>query len=109
MATARTRPHSWRRCCAPPAFRLTWRFSARGPGPDVNSDLPGMNEFDHAIVYVPPPAGGGEPLWIDATAEYSQVGTLPSMDQGRLALIIAEGTTALTPTPEARPEDDLLS
>jgi tetratricopeptide (TPR) repeat protein len=80
-----------------------------GPGRDVNPDLPGMNEFDHAIVYVPPPAGGGEPLWIDATAEYSQVGTLPSMDQGRLALIIADGTTALTPTPEAKAEDDQLT
>ena len=79
-----------------------------GPGVDVNPDLPGMNEFDHAIVYVPASAGS-EPLWIDATAEYSQVGTLPSMDQGRLALIIADGTTALTATPEAKPEDDLLT
>ncbi|HEY3626757.1 MAG TPA: DUF3857 domain-containing protein [Terracidiphilus sp.] len=79
-----------------------------GPGMDVNPDLPGMNEFDHAIVYVPAPPGG-EPLWIDATAEYSQVGALPSMDAGRRALIIAERTTALTPTPEARPEDDQLT
>ena len=80
-----------------------------GPGPDVNPDLPGMNEFDHAIVYVPAPAAGGDPLWIDATAEYAQVGTLPSMDEGRLALIIAEGTTALTATPQAKPEDDQLT
>jgi len=38
-----------------------------GPGLDVNPDLPGMNEFDHAIVYLPA-APGAEPLWIDATA-----------------------------------------
>lgn len=79
-----------------------------GPGLDVNPDLPGMNEFDHAIVYVPAPAAG-EPLWIDATADYSQVGTLPSADSGRLALVIADGTTTLTPTPEAKPEDDQLT
>jgi tetratricopeptide (TPR) repeat protein/transglutaminase-like putative cysteine protease len=79
-----------------------------GPGIDVTPELPGMNEFDHAIVYVPA-AGGGDPLWIDATAEYGQVGTLPSMDEGRLALIIAEGTTALTLTPTPKPEDDLLT
>jgi tetratricopeptide (TPR) repeat protein len=80
-----------------------------GPGMDVNPDLPGMNEFDHAIVYVPAPPSGGDPLWIDATAEYSQVGTLPSMDENRLALIIADGTTALTPTPQGKPEDDQLT
>ena len=80
-----------------------------GPGLDVNPDLPGMNEFDHAIVYVPAPADGGDPLWIDATAEFSQVGTLPSMDAGRLALVIADITTTLTPTPEARPDDDRLT
>jgi tetratricopeptide (TPR) repeat protein len=80
-----------------------------GPGVDVNPDLPGMNDFDHAIVYVPAPPGGGDPLWIDATAEFAQVGTLPSMDQGRLALIVAAGATTLTPTPEAKPEDDLLT
>ena len=80
-----------------------------GPGMDVNPDLPGMNEFDHAIVYVPAPASGGDPLWIDATAEYSQVGTLPSMDENRLALIIGDGTTALVSTPQAKPEDDQLT
>jgi tetratricopeptide (TPR) repeat protein/transglutaminase-like putative cysteine protease len=81
---------------------------ATGPGIDINPDLPGMNEFDHAIVYVPAFAGG-DPLWIDATAEYSQVGTLPAMDQDRLALIIAENTSALTSTPSARAEDDQLT
>ena len=79
-----------------------------GPGADVTPELPGMNEFDHAIVYVPAD-GGGDPLWIDATAEYGQVGTLPSMDEGRLALIIAEGTTTLTLTPTPKPEEDLLT
>ena len=48
--------------------------------------------FNHAIVYVPG-ALDGEDLWIDATAEYARVGTLPAQDADRLALIIRAGTT----------------
>lgn len=77
-----------------------------GPGIDVDPDLPGM-QFDHAIVYVPA-APGSNALWIDATAEYAEVGTLPQMDEGRQALIIAEGTTGLTMTPEPKADDDHL-
>jgi tetratricopeptide (TPR) repeat protein len=80
-----------------------------GPGRDVTAELPGMNEFDHAIVYVPVDENGAPALWIDATAEYTQVGWLPRMDQGRQALIIAEGTTSLTATPEFKPEEDHLT
>jgi len=75
-----------------------------GPGRDVEPDLPGI-QFDHAIVYVPA-AQGNDALWIDATAEYYEVGTLPQMDEGRQALIIAEGTTGLTMTPTPKPDDD---
>jgi tetratricopeptide (TPR) repeat protein len=78
-----------------------------GPGRDVEPDLPGM-QFDHAIVYVPA-AQGADALWIDATAEYYEVGTLPIMDEGRQALIIAEGTTSLTMTPTPKPDDDRLT
>ncbi len=80
-----------------------------GPGADVTPELPGMNQFDHAIVYLPADSKGNDALWIDGTAEYAQVGVLPAMDQGRLALVIADGTTALTPTPEPKPEDDHLT
>lgn len=78
-----------------------------GPGIDVTPELPGMNEFDHAIVYVPA-SGSDAALWIDATADYAQVGILPSMDQGREALIVAEGTESLTLTPRPGPEEDKL-
>jgi len=80
-----------------------------GPGVDVMPDLPGMNEFDHAIVYLPADGKGNDALWIDGTAEFAQVGTLPAMDQGRLALIIADGVTGLTLTPSPTPEDDHLT
>ena len=41
-------------------------------------------------------------LWIDATAKFDAVGTLPYMDEGRLALVIKDGTTELTRTPKQR-------
>ncbi len=70
-----------------------------GPGVDIDPDLPGMGVFDHAIVYVP--AAGTDPeTWIDATAQYSQVGTLPWGDYGRRALVIGSNTKSLTRTPE---------
>jgi tetratricopeptide (TPR) repeat protein/transglutaminase-like putative cysteine protease len=70
-----------------------------GPGLDINPELPGMGMFDHAIVYVP--ASGANPdLWIDATAQYSQAGTLPWMDYSRWALIVDEKTESLKQTPQ---------
>lgn len=71
---------------------------ATGPGRDINNKMPGMGMFDHAIVYVP--KAGSEPeMWIDATAQYSQVGTLPWMDYGRWALVISDKTEALKQIP----------
>ena len=71
---------------------------------DVPADLPGMGVFDHAIVYVP----GKNPLWIDATDRYAQLGQLPMGDQGRLALIASAATTALVKTPESSSKDNGL-
>jgi len=71
---------------------------ASGSLRDVNVDLPGVGMFDHAIVYVPA-SGPDSDLWIDATAEYTQVGTLPWMDYGRSALIIDDATESLKKNP----------
>jgi len=79
-----------------------------GPGRDVDPLLPGINQFDHAIVYVPATTSHEDPVWIDATAEYFAVGTLPYDDEGRNALVISPQTTRLTRTPEPRPEDSVL-
>lgn len=77
-----------------------------GPGQDINTDLPGMGMFDHAIVYVPP-AGKDPEMWIDATAQYTQVGYLPLMDYGRWALVVDEHTTALKKIPDFAAEQNL--
>jgi tetratricopeptide (TPR) repeat protein len=67
-----------------------------GSGLDVDPNVPGLDLFDHAIVYV----GGSKPLWIDATANELRVGILPSGDQGRFALIARKGTSGLVKIPE---------
>lgn len=66
-----------------------------GQQQDLDPKLPGFGLFNHAIVYV----AGSQPLWIDATAENTRVGTLPLPDQGRLALIVSGSTSALIPVP----------
>ncbi|HTU66772.1 MAG TPA: DUF3857 domain-containing protein [Steroidobacteraceae bacterium] len=71
---------------------------------DSIAELPGMGLFNHAIVYVP-----GEPaLWIDATAETSRLNQVPDADRGRLALIVAPESTALTRIPETSSTDNVL-
>jgi tetratricopeptide (TPR) repeat protein len=79
-----------------------------GPGRDVDPSLPGINRFDHAIVYLPAGEPGEDPMWIDATAEYFAVGALPNADEGRNALIVSPETSKLTRTPKPRPEDSVL-
>jgi tetratricopeptide (TPR) repeat protein len=79
-----------------------------GVGRDVDPGLPGISQFDHAIVYVPASPDGEAALWIDATADTFTVGSIPYQDEGRNALIIDAKTTALTKTPEPKPEDSVL-
>ncbi|HET6935939.1 MAG TPA: DUF3857 domain-containing protein, partial [Candidatus Angelobacter sp.] len=77
-----------------------------GPGQDIDTELPGMGMFDHAIVYVP--GQGSDPdLWIDATAQYTEIGYLPSGDYGRWALIVDPATAALKKIPEFTAEQNL--
>jgi tetratricopeptide (TPR) repeat protein len=74
-----------------------------GPGVDVARDMPGMGEFDHAIVRA---QSQGKDVWIDATEDLRPAGQLPSRDQGRHALIIAPGTLDLITTPFATSRDN---
>ncbi len=62
--------------------------------------------FDHAIVYVPG-SPRSSPLWIDTTAPQFQSATLPSSDQGALALILRPGQTQLVRVPLAAPKANL--
>ena len=66
-----------------------------GEQTDVVPDMPGMNNFDHAIVYMP----GSPAYWIDPTSEYTPFGKLPIWDQGRFALVVDPRTQKLERTP----------
>jgi tetratricopeptide (TPR) repeat protein len=62
---------------------------------DVQPDLPGLGEFNHAIVIV-----DGEPaMWIDPTDEFARANEMPAPDQGRNALVASDTTTSLTQVP----------
>lgn len=73
-----------------------------GPGLDVDARLPGLEGFDHAIVFVP----GSPAIWVDPTARYTRAGSLPEPDLGRQALVAAAATTGLTRTPTSAPEEN---
>ncbi len=69
----------------------------RVAGVDADEKLPGLEGFDHVIVYVP----GAHALWIDSTDEWARIDELPPTDQGRMALVVDGGTRALVRTPIA--------
>jgi len=67
------------------------------PFAQVFPEAPGIEAFNHAIVYVP----GKRALWIDPTSEFTPASHLPAADEGRLALVVDPKTTELVRTPES--------
>lgn len=67
-----------------------------GSGPDVDSSIPGIEFFNHAIAYFPQ-----LDIWVDATDDLSPLGELPLMSQGRFALIASATASDLVHTPKA--------
>ncbi|MDA8427380.1 MAG: DUF3857 domain-containing protein [Treponema sp.] len=67
-----------------------------GLGYDVDPAVPGLELFNHAIVYLPKLG-----MWIDPTDIYCPAGSLPYSDQGRRSLVIGPETSALTTIPAA--------
>lgn len=68
--------------------RLDWH--------ELVPEVPGISQFDHAIVRVE----GTPPIWIDVTDPYTPPGTLPPPVEGRLALVTGPGSRAPVRTPE---------
>ena len=60
---------------------------------DVSAELPGLGDFDHAIVVV---RGPGEPLWIDPTNRFHRAGRVSPSVEDRRALIADPATRGLT-------------
>ncbi len=61
---------------------------------DVAPALPGLGDFDHAIVYV----SGDRPTWIDPSARCAPAGWLPLVDQDRWAMLVSPETRELIHT-----------
>ena len=78
---------------------------AHGGRPDVDPRLPGLGDFDHAVVRA---QVGGQALWIDPTEPRLAAGALATRDQGRCALVIAPGTRAPVTTPASQARDNLI-
>ena len=74
-----------------------------GPGQDVDPGVPGMDHFNHAIVYV----DVAEPFFVDPTVEYNREGRLPYWDQNRWALVAKPGMMAPVRTPTALSKENL--
>jgi tetratricopeptide (TPR) repeat protein len=71
-------------------------------GLDIEPELPGIDAFNHAIVYVP-----GQPdLWLDPTDPDLRLHVVSPENQGRYALIARPQTTALMRTPELTAKDN---
>jgi tetratricopeptide (TPR) repeat protein/transglutaminase-like putative cysteine protease len=71
-------------------------------GADIQPDLPGMDVFNHAIVYVP----GKPELWLDPTDPDLRLHVMSPSNQGRRALIAKIGTTDFIMTPELGAEEN---
>jgi tetratricopeptide (TPR) repeat protein/predicted transglutaminase-like cysteine proteinase len=79
-----------------PADYVTLRTRTAGR---MWQDIP-SNQCDHAIVYVPDEGNAEEGLWIDGTANYSGIDTLPWQDQGAQVMVFKDdGTMAFKTTP----------
>ncbi len=72
------------------------------PGEDIHPELPGLGEFNHAIVVV----RDATPFWVDPTGDFNREGALPLVNQGRWALIADKETRELSKTPEAPASDN---
>jgi tetratricopeptide (TPR) repeat protein len=73
----------------------------------LNPDIP-SNQCDHAIVYVPSPDDFQQGLWIDPTANYSGLDTLPWQNQGVEALVFTDdGQMVFMRTPVEPPDRSL--
>jgi tetratricopeptide (TPR) repeat protein len=70
---------------------------------DIQPALPGIDHFNHAIVYLP----GQRPLWVDPGSGVAAPGHLPPSVQDRWALVIRPSTTKLIKTAASNERQNL--
>ena len=74
-------------------------------GAYAEPELPGLDLFDRALVRV---RVDGQVIYLDPAIAAERPGQLPSISQGRYALVIADDTTGLVTTPIASPADNTI-
>jgi transglutaminase-like putative cysteine protease len=67
--------------------------------------LPLVSHFNHCIAHAELPSG---PIFLDGTAQFHAMGTIPDMDRGAHVLNVVDGRSELVQVPEPAPDENLL-
>lgn len=78
---------------------------AAEPRPKEDLSLALVDHFNHCIAYAEPK--GGEPRFLDGTAEYHDYSTLPDMDRGATVLLVRDGVPEIKTIPMPKPEENV--
>lgn len=88
----------WLRAEGIPAFVA---LVVRGPGQDVDPELPGEQLFQRPMVYVP----GAEPIWVDISSPWARAGEADPDLSGRMALVLSPSTQGIVRLPWTQAKD----
>ncbi len=73
--------------------------------PREDLSLPLVSHFNHCIAVAQLPTGR---LYVDGTAQFHSMGTIPDMDRGAKVLEVVDGRAELAEVPEAGPDENVL-
>jgi tetratricopeptide (TPR) repeat protein len=79
--------------------------AADGPREKEDLTLPMVGMFNHCIAWVPDVDGKGTPMFLDGTAQYHSIHTVPNMDRGATVLIVRPEGGEVVKIPEGTPAD----
>ncbi len=74
------------------------------PRPKEDLTLALVDHFNHCIAYAEPK--GGSPVFLDGTAEFHDVSTLPDMDRGATVVVVRDGKPEIQVVPMPPPEEN---
>ncbi|MBI1853321.1 MAG: DUF3857 domain-containing protein [Planctomycetes bacterium] len=79
-------------------------INAQMERPNEDLSLPLVSHFNHCIAHAELPIG---PTFLDGTAQFHSMGTIPDMDRGAHVLNVVDGRAELIQVPEPGPEENL--
>jgi len=72
---------------------------------DQDMTLAQVGHFNHCIAYVPDVDGKGKAMFLDGTAQYNSMDSVPSMDRGAKVLLVRPEGGEIVQIPWNRPEE----